>query len=70
MLTQTEAPGYFKDVTSGAIINTNDSEYMKILERRKEIKKGKDLCKRISNLELEIREIRNLLTKIALEYSK
>lgn len=64
MLIKTEEPGYMKDATTGAIINTNDDHYKRILAIRAEKKKGQDLCKRMNSLENDLREIKELLVQV------
>ena len=57
-----------KDTKSGAIVNTNKSEFHLYMKRRQERNKNGDklrnACKEINNLKSELREIKNLLTKV------
>ena len=57
-----------KDTKSGAIVNTNKSEFQLYMKRRQERNKNGDklrnACKEINNLKSELREIKNLLTKV------
>ena len=57
-----------KDTKSGAIVNTNKSEFQLYMKRRQERNKNGDklrnACKEINNLKSELREIKSLLTKV------
>ncbi len=64
MLVQTNITGYLKDTDSGAIINNNDEEYKKFLAAREANKKNNNLCKRLDEIEVEFREIKDLLTQL------
>lgn len=64
MLVETNIPGYYKDTDSGAIINNNDDEYKKFLAARQAAKNNNKLCKKMNELEDELREIKNLLTQL------
>lgn len=64
MLIKTDEPGFLKDAGSGAVINTNDDHYKRILAIRAEKKKGHDLCQRMNSLENDLREIKELLVQV------
>lgn len=64
MLVQTDLVGYFKDTDSGAIINNNDDEYRRFLAAREASKKNNNLCKRITEVENDLREIKILLSQL------
>lgn len=64
MYVKTDSPGFVKDPGSGAIINTNDADYKRILAMRAEIKKNKDICDKMNALENELTEIKNLLIQV------
>jgi len=64
MLVQTNHHGYVKDTDTGVIINNNDEEYKKFLAARESSKKNNNLCKRIDEVELEMREIKSLLLQL------
>ena len=57
-----------RDVNSNAIINNNQTEYQLYMKRIKAREKQGDqlrnACKEINNLKSELREIKNLLTKV------
>ena len=57
-----------RDIRSGAIVNTNKSEFQMYMKRHKErneqADKMRNVCKEINNLKTELREIKNLLTKV------
>ena len=57
-----------KDTKSGAIVNTNKSEFQLYMKRRQERNKNGDklrnACKEINNLKSELREIKSLLVKV------
>jgi hypothetical protein len=63
-LTKTNHYGYFKDTESGVIINNNDEEYKKFLAIREANKKNNNLCKRISEVENDLRDIKTLLQQL------
>ena len=56
-----------KDTKSGAIVNTNKSEFQLYMKRRQERNKNGDklrnACKEINNLKSELGEIKSLLVK-------
>lgn len=64
MLAQTNHYGYVKDIDSGTIINNNEEEYKKFLATREASKKSHDLCKRMTEVEDDLREIKNLLQQL------
>ena len=57
-----------KDTKSNAIVNTNKSEFQMYMKRTRERNlqgdKLRNVCKEINNLKSELREIKNLLTKV------
>jgi len=57
-----------RDVKSNGIVNTNVSEFQLYMKRRKERNQSGDklrnACKEINNLKSELREIKDLLTKV------
>ena len=64
MLAQTNHPGYVKDIDSGTIINNNEEEYKKFLAAREASKKSHELCKRMSELEDDLQNIKKLLLQL------
>lgn len=60
-LLKTDNQGYFKDQSSGVIINMNDDHYMQILAERERLKQHSNLCERMKDLESELSEIKSLL---------
>jgi hypothetical protein len=64
MLAQTNHPGYLKDTDSGVIINNNEEEYKKFLANREIAKRNMNVCKRLDEVEHELRDIKNLLLQI------
>ena len=62
-----------KDTKSGAVVNTSKSEFQLYMKRRQERNKNGDklrnACKEINNLKSELREIKNLLTKVLNKYN-
>jgi hypothetical protein len=64
MLVPTNYPGYLKDTDSGAIINNDDEEYKKFLAAREANKKNNNLCKRMAEVEDDLREIKSLLSQL------
>ena len=57
-----------KDIRSNAVVNTNKSEFQLYMKQRQERNKNGDklrnACKEINNLKTELREIKDLLTKV------
>jgi hypothetical protein len=64
MLVKTETDGYMKDTSSGAFINTDDDAYARFVAQRAAIKKSNDLCNRMTAVEDDLREIKNLLLQV------
>ena len=64
MLMKTETDGFMKDTSTGAFINTDDTAYARFLAQRNSIKKNNELCNRISAVEDDLREIKNLLLQV------
>jgi len=64
MLVNTNHPGYIKDTETGVIINTNEEEYKKFLAARDASKKNHSLCKRMTEVENELGEIKSLLLQL------
>jgi len=57
-----------KDTKSGAVVNTSKSEFQLYMKRTRERNlqgdKLRNVCKEINNLKSELREIKDLLTKV------
>jgi hypothetical protein len=64
MLVDTNHPGYVKDTDSGVIINNNEEEYKKFLAAREASKRNNSLCKRMTDVENELRDIKSLLVQL------
>lgn len=64
MLVKTDTPGFLKDTSSGAIINNDDEAYRKFQAAREASKKNNELCKRIEDVEGDLKDIKNLLLQI------
>ena len=64
MLVETNHPGYIKDTESGVIINNNEEEYKKFLAAREASKRNNSLCKRMTDVENELRDIKSLLVQL------
>jgi len=64
MLVQTNHPGYLKDTDSGAIINNDEEQYKKFLAAREASKKNNNLCKRMTEVENDLRDIKSLLSQL------
>ena len=63
-MVKTDHPGYLKDSMTGVIINTNDTDYQKILRSRVKQKESEELASRVSRLESGIDDIKSLLTQL------
>lgn len=64
MLVKTNYPGYFKDSESGVIINNNEDEYAKFMAAREASKKTNNICKRLEDVEGDLRDIKGLLQQL------
>jgi len=64
MLVDTNHPGYVKDTDSGVIINNNEEEYKKFLAAREASKRNNSLCKRMTEVENDLRDIKSLLQQL------
>lgn len=64
MLAHTNHPGYFKDTDTGVIINNDEEEYKKFLLARETSKRNSNLCKRMAEVENEMRDIKKLLLQL------
>jgi hypothetical protein len=64
MLVETNQPGYYKDTESGVIINNNEEEYKKFVAAINASKKNNELCKKIAEIENDMRDIKTLLQQI------
>lgn len=61
---KTDQPGYLKDTRTGVIINTNDTDYQKILAGRQKQQESVQLTERIGKLETGLDDIKSLLTQL------
>ena len=61
---KTNHSGLFRDFNTKAIINTNDSEYNKILEQRKINGQNQMVKDEIDNLRSEIKELKEMLKHV------
>ena len=64
MLVDTNHPGYVKDTDSGVIINNNEEEYKKFIAAREASKRNNSLCKRMTEVENDLRDIKSLLQQL------
>ena len=64
MLVKTETDGFMKDTSTGAFINTDNASYAKFVAERSKAKTSKELTTRISAVENDIKEIKNLLLQV------
>lgn len=55
---------FIRDIDTGAIINNDDNYYKLILAKRLEKKKADDLQEKMTGLEFELIEIKNLLKQV------
>lgn len=64
---KTSQPGLLRDMNTHAIINTNDSEYQSILDRRRNIKQTQQIQSiqnQIDGLKNEFLEIKQMLRQV------
>lgn len=64
-LVKTNIPGYMKDTETHAVINTNESEYLKYKEEVKRALEIKKMGDELNNLKTEMTEIKDMLKTIA-----
>lgn len=57
-------PTFVRDMSSGAIINTNESYYNQILAKRSQVKQSEEVCIKMKQLENELSDIKFLLQQI------
>lgn len=60
---KTSETGVIRDLNSQAIINTNDNEYFRLVEKRKQAKTIQHLQNQIDVLKREFSEIKNLINQ-------
>ena len=60
---QTTSEGYVVDTATYAVINTNEKEYLKVLERRQQAKKIIQLQLEVNDIKTDIKDIKDLLLK-------
>lgn len=58
---ETTAPGYVIDNVTGAVINTNEQEYLKVLAQRQKAKQFNQLQSEVDSLKTDIKDIKELL---------
>jgi hypothetical protein len=61
---KTDIPDLIRDVSSGAIINTNDSYYKQLIVSRSQAKQTQEVCQKMKTLEGELTEIKMLLQQV------
>lgn len=63
-LLKTDTQGLFKDPMTGAVINTNMSDYQRIIDSRKTAVKAQEMAEKMCSLESELTEIKCLLAQL------
>ena len=58
---ETTTPGYVIDNATGAVINTNEQEYLKVLTQRQKAKQLTQLQSEVDSLKTDIKDIKELL---------
>ena len=61
---KTSIPGLVRDISTQVIINTNDAEYSKILEQRKQHKQSQAVQHQIDSLKNEFIELKEMLKQV------
>jgi hypothetical protein len=61
---KTSQEGIIKNLETNAVINTNISEYERLLDRRKQMKGIQHLQSQIDHLKKEFSDIKNLIHQI------
>lgn len=60
----TNVTGFVKDPLTQAVINTDDSDYIRVVTERERAKKLAALTSDVDNIKLELSDIKNLLLQI------
>ena len=66
MLIKTNHEGYYKDSDTGVIVNNDINEYTKFIAQRQQLMEQNGLCKRINELETDLRDIKHMLQQVLL----
>jgi hypothetical protein len=61
---KTSIPGLVRDMSTQVIINTNDAEYNRILEQRKQHKQTQAVQHQIDSLKNEFIELKEMLKQV------
>jgi uncharacterized protein YaaQ len=61
---KTNVPGYVKDMNTGFIINTNMDELKLVKTSIKNAKERKQTAEKMKNLEDEVTQLKNLVSKL------
>lgn len=61
---KTAYSGIVKDINSHVVINTDDSEYQRILEKRKQLKQSQAIQSEIDNLRNDFLELKEMLRQV------
>lgn len=64
MLVKTEDSAFVKDTESGAFINIDNAAYQRFKAQREASKQTAELCERMSAVEGDMRDIKNLLLQV------
>lgn len=59
-LVKTNIDGYYKDATSGVVINMNDAEYRTYLGQKQQYKEYKATLDQVTELKKELEEMKKL----------
>lgn len=57
------APGYLKDTKTKVVINTNEADYQRILERRRHKKELETVNEEVNSLKKELNSLKEMITK-------
>lgn len=61
---KTNYSGLIRDMNTNAVINTNDAEYNKILEQRKQRRQSQEVQQQIDSLKTEFIELKEILKQV------
>lgn len=61
---KTNHSGLLRDMSTNVIINTNDADYNRILEQRKQNRQSQAIQQQIDNLKNEFVELKELLKQV------
>lgn len=65
ILVPTNIENYYKDITNGVLINTDNTEYDRIVALREKRRKDRDVVREIDNIKNDLKEIKEMILSLA-----